>query len=146
MNKIELFFYKLNELKNTMSKIFVIDLDNKEHYLIDSVINSNYRRFNNSNVPIYDQLLSLVVNEQISKESIQYCLNSYLELHSYHGCDLLSEVAFIHWNNVPQYCRCNMCNKIMNLDYVNEICKTCRYPSTHIYNTSALNLKKLQQF
>lgn len=124
--------------------IYNLDLTNKEHQMIDEVLNGSYLPFKDSSVPIYDQLISLIINKKISLDTLQYCMNCYLEQHCYDNCDLVPEVSFVHWNYTPRYTKCNKCNHLLNLDYVIELYKKQRYVSNEICQESKINLTKLQ--
>lgn len=113
--------------------------------IIEQVIHERYVPFQHTNIPIYDQLISLIINDKITVESLEEFKNEYLKHHCYDNCKYIQHILFMEWDHTPKLIsKCNKCNVLIQMDYVVDIYKKHTYPSVKIHDISKKNLKKLQ--
>ncbi len=119
--------------------------NNQMNIIIIDVLQQKYVPFQHLNIPIYDQLISLVINRKITLEFLEEFKNEYLKNHCYDNCIYIQHILFIEWDHTPkQIEKCNHCNCLIQLDYVVDLYKKKYYASKKIYKKSKKNLKKLQ--
>lgn len=115
------------------------------HQMIEQVIHKRYIPFQNLDIPIYDQLISLIINNKITVDILEEFKNEYLKNHCYDNCKYIQHIIFIEWDHTPKIIsRCNQCNILIQMDYVVDIYKKQRYPSIKIHDKSRKNLLQLQ--
>ncbi len=115
------------------------------HEIIDQVIHIRYGPFQHTTFPIYDQLISLIINDIITVESLEKYKDEYLKTHCYDSCKYIQHILFIEWDHTPKVIsRCSKCNVLIHMDFVVDIYRKKRYPSIKIHYKSKKNLKQLQ--
>ncbi len=120
-------------------------LENIQQSIINDVLQQKYVPFQNQNIPMYDQMISLIINSKITLEFLEEFKNEYLKHHCYDNCIYIQHILYIVWDHTPKQIKtCNQCNCLIQMDYVIDLYKKKYYANQQIYKKSKKNLKKLQ--